>query len=80
MPEPAIEILASGATIIYVDAEHDRVTHLDRVAPEHLAEHGRRSLRIAEALLEEALDNVRDALHRRDVDAHRPLPLPQDRS
>ncbi|MFD5089351.1 hypothetical protein ACFWMR_02025 [Amycolatopsis thailandensis] len=80
MPDTTPEFPTSRTTIVYVDTEHDRVTQLDRVQPEHLAEHGRRSLRIAEALLEEALDNVRDALHMRFEVTDQPFPLAQDRS
>lgn len=69
MPEhtelPPVEWPASGATLAYLDAVNGRVTYLDRARPEDIAHYDRRSLRITEVLLEEALDVVRDALHHR---------------
>lgn len=57
----AISMPSSGYTVMYVDGEHGIVRRLDSIRPEHLADTGRRGLRIMEVLLEEALDNVRDA-------------------
>lgn len=52
-------------TLVFHDPDDQWTGHLDRLQPADLAARPRRSLRIAEGLLEEALDNVRDALHLR---------------
>jgi hypothetical protein len=71
MPEltepPAVTWPTGGAALVHVDADNGRVTYLDRARPEDIAHYDRRTLRVTEVLLEEALDNVRDALHHRGV-------------
>lgn len=56
--------------LTFHDADDDWSGDLDRLQPADLAARPRRSLRIAEGLLEEALDNVRDALHLRQREQH----------
>jgi hypothetical protein len=55
--------MTDRTTLTFHDADEGWTGHLDRLPPADLAARPRRSLRIAEALLEEALTNVRDALH-----------------
>jgi hypothetical protein len=57
-------------TLTFHDADDGWTAQLDRTPPADLARRPRRSLRIAEGLLEEALDNVRDALHHRQREQH----------
>jgi hypothetical protein len=62
--------MADTTTLTFHDADDGWTGHLDRLPPADLAARPRRSLRIAEALLEEALTNVRDALHPRRQEQH----------
>jgi malate synthase len=62
--------MADTTNLTFHDADDDWTGQLDRLPPADLAARPRRSLRIAEALLEEALTNVRDALHPRRQEQH----------
>lgn len=62
--------MTDRTTLTFYDADEGWTGNLDRLQPADLATRPRRSLRIAEGLLEEALDNVRDALHLRQREQH----------
>jgi hypothetical protein len=57
--------MADTTTLTFHDADEGWTGQLDRLQPADLATRPRRSLRIAEALLEESLDRGRDALNLR---------------
>lgn len=62
--------MTDRTALTFHDADEGWTGDLDRLQPADLADRSRRSLRIAEGLLEVALDNVRDALHLRRQEQH----------
>ncbi|MGW4488385.1 hypothetical protein ACWEOE_31640 [Amycolatopsis sp. NPDC004368] len=60
-----VTTVGPGVSYVDSDQQHTYTAQLDLIEPAVLADRPRRTLRIMEVLLEEALDNVRDALQLR---------------